>query len=229
MGVRYRGSDGRPQNDDQGGEPSTRKIHRPQKEDQKGGDGTTPTEDTEAVGPQDNQRLGGREDKTQKSGGETEPITEDTSGPSTQIWRPNKSAEKTKPSGQETKDGTTEKSGSELTDPVVGWLVITQGPGRGNDLALGYGMNTLGRNNTERIPLNFGDNQVSRSQHAMVTYDPRSRRFYVQHGGGQNLTYLNGEPLLTPHELEGQEEISVGDTTLRFVPLCGPGFDWQDQ
>ena len=86
----------------------------------------------------------------------------------------------------------------------------------------------LGAGATDRVKLDFGDDQISRSGHAVVTYDPRGRRFYVQHGGGTNLTYLGDQPVLTPTELPALSYINIGNTVLRFVPLCGAEFDWQD-
>ena len=115
-----------------------------------------------------------------------------------------------------------------MDDPVVGWLVVVEGPGKGRAVQLGYGSNSLGRGTTDRIKLNFGDEQISRSGHAVVTYDPRGRMFYVQHGGGTNLTYLGDQPVLAPTELPALSHISIGNTVLRFVPLCGAEFDWQD-
>ena len=116
-----------------------------------------------------------------------------------------------------------------MDDPVVGWLVVTAGPGRGASLPLGYGSNSLGRGPTERVRLDFGDELISRSAHTVLTYDPKGRKFFVQHGGGKNLTYINeDEPVLTPVELKGGEEIAVGDTRLKFVAFCGREFDWQD-
>lgn len=120
--------------------------------------------------------------------------------------------------------------GDSMDDPVVGWVVVVDGPGRGTSLPLGYGMNSIGRSKGERICLDFGDEQISRSRHAVITYDPRGRKYFVQHGGGRNLTYLGGDqPVLTPVELKGGEEIVLGETKLRFVPFCGESFDWQDQ
>lgn len=115
-----------------------------------------------------------------------------------------------------------------MDDPVVGWLVIVKGPGKGRAMQLGYGSNSIGRGETDRVNLNFGDDQISRGGHATVTYDPRGRKFYVQHGGGTNLTYLNDQPVLTPVELPALSHISIGNTVLRFMPLCGDAFDWQD-
>lgn len=115
-----------------------------------------------------------------------------------------------------------------MDDPVVGWLVVVEGPGKGRAVPLGYGSNSIGRGATDRIKLDFGDDQISRSGHAVVTYDPRGRQFYVQHGGGTNLTYLGDQPVLAPTELSALSHISIGQTVLRFVPLCGAEFDWQD-
>ena len=115
-----------------------------------------------------------------------------------------------------------------MNDPVVGWLAIVEGPGKGKALQLGNGSNPIGRGRTARVSLDFGDNQISRGGHAVVTYDPRGRKFFVQHGGGKNLTYLGDQPVLVPTELPAHSHIHIGSTVLRFVPLCGDAFDWQD-
>jgi hypothetical protein len=114
-----------------------------------------------------------------------------------------------------------------MQDPVVGWLVIIGGPGQGQALPLGYGRNSIARGAKARISLDFGDLEISRDEHAVITYDPKGRRFYLQHGGGTNLTYLNEQPVLVPTELQGKEIIWLGQTQLRFVPFCGEDFDWQ--
>ncbi len=120
------------------------------------------------------------------------------------------------------------EEGGGMDDPVVGWLVIVEGPGKGRAVKLGYGSNSLGRGANDRVKLDFGDDQISRNGHAVVTYDPLGRKFYVQHGGGTNLTYLGDQPVLTPAELPAQGQIGIGNTVLRFVPFCGSEFDWQD-
>jgi len=116
-----------------------------------------------------------------------------------------------------------------MEDPVVGWVVVVEGPGQGASLTLGYGMNSIGRAPTERICLDFGDTQVSRTSHASITYDPRGKKYFINHGGGKNLTYLGDDPVLSPIELKGGEEVMIGDTKLRFVPFCGEDFDWRDR
>jgi hypothetical protein len=142
-----------------------------------------------------------------------------------QVSTPSADAERTRLVGPVSR----KKEGPEMAeDPVVGWLVVIDGPGRGQARAVGYGMNSIGRGPTERISLEFGDAQMSRTSHAVLTYDPRSRKFYLQHGGGRNLTYLGDQAVLTPTEISTGTDITIGATKLRFIGLCGPEFDWQD-
>ena len=95
-------------------------------------------------------------------------------------------------------------------DLPAGWLVVLDGPGKGNIAVLGYGVNSIGRDPTERVPLDYGDAMISRTRHIVVTYDPRGRKFYVQHGSGANLSYLNDEPILAPTELERTPTFASG-------------------
>ncbi len=142
--------------------------------------------------------------------------------PHTRIFRPKVAAV----SGTIT--GNSSLPGNEFSsDPVVGWLVVVDGPGRGQALKLGYGVNTIGRGPEARVTLDFGDEEISRQGHAMLTYDTKGRKFYIQHGGAANLTYLGDAPVLQPHEIKGREIIGIGITKLVFVPFCGPEFEWQ--
>ncbi len=141
--------------------------------------------------------------------------------PKTRLFRPRRN---------KSHDQTAEAQPIDFMDnPVVGWLIVISGPGQGKSLELGHGMNDIGRSPEGRVALNFGDDEISRKRHAMLTYDPRGRKFYVQHGGGANLTYLNDTPLLETQKLTGGETIELGKTVLKFMPLCGPDFDWQDR
>jgi hypothetical protein len=111
--------------------------------------------------------------------------------------------------------------------PVVGWLVVVEGPGRGKSVTLGYGMNPIGREAFNRVVLSFGDMEISRTKHATVTYDPRGRKFFIQHGESSNLTYVGESPVLAPMELKSGDVIRLSDTTvLKFIPLCGDDFNW---
>jgi hypothetical protein len=121
-----------------------------------------------------------------------------------------------------------ENGGSEA-DPVVGWLVVMAGPGRGNSVKLGYGQNSVGRDREERVRVDFGDGSISRKRHCYIIYEPRKRQYILRAGDSANLTYLNGELVSETMPLTGGNLIEIGKTTLRFVPFCGADFDWQDE
>lgn len=121
------------------------------------------------------------------------------------------------------------RSGDLQADPVAGWVVVVKGPGRGNFRPVFVGMNAVGRDQTQRVSLNFGDESISREQHAFITYDEEQRRFYLQHGGKSNLVRLGDQPVLMPTELQPNDIIRIGKTTLRFFPCCGPEFSWSDE
>ena len=148
----------------------------------------------------------------------------------TRIYRPGarKSAAPEQLPEQPTDQGGAVLASDAMADPPVGWLVVVQGPGQGKVVTIGNGSNAIGRDPSERICLDFGDETISRHGHTTITYDPRGKKFYIQHGGGKNLTYMEESPVLLPTELEGFSKIQIGETVLLFVPLCGERFDWAE-
>lgn len=125
---------------------------------------------------------------------------------------------------------TTTSSGSSTSssDPVVGWLVVVAGPGRGTAVTLGHGMNSVGRGSSNRVVLDFGDDKISSDDHFRVAYDQESREFHLVPGKGTNLLYVADKVVLAPSSLEAMTDIRVGATTLRFVPFCNQAWDWTD-
>ena len=119
-------------------------------------------------------------------------------------------------------------TGDPMSDPPVGWLVVVRGPGKGRVLTVGVGMNVLGRGADARIRVDFGDDTIARVNHARLAYEPRERRFLLDHGDGSNLTYLNGEVVMQAADVVSGANIELGNTTLRFQALCGKEFDWPD-
>jgi len=119
------------------------------------------------------------------------------------------------------------ESGNVQSGPTVGWLAIVAGPGRGEVLRLTYGINDIGSGAGTRVRLNFGDATIAPDSHAAIIYTTRSRRFYLAQSTASE-TFLNGQPVHESVELVGGETVRLGQTQLRFVPLCGPGFDWRD-
>jgi hypothetical protein len=145
----------------------------------------------------------------------------------TRVWQPGGTAPEEK---SETIDPgmTTSAPASADVGFVIGWIVITHGPGRGKSFPLGYGWNSIGREDSQDVCLSFGDEQISRENHCAITYDGKNRAYYIQHGGGRNITYLNDSPVLAPTEIEDEAVIALGDTILKLVKFCTASFDWQD-
>jgi hypothetical protein len=108
----------------------------------------------------------------------------------------------------------------------VGWIVVVKGPGRGASFCLYNGLSQIGRGSDQAVCLDFGDTSISRENHAVVAYDSEQKRHFLGHGGKANIVRLNDMPVLSTEVLSHGDQIRIGETTLRFVALCGDGFDW---
>lgn len=107
-----------------------------------------------------------------------------------------------------------------------GWLVVVAGPGEGNALPVYGGVSTIGRGDDQALKLDFGDTSISRQNHAAVAYDSEQNKFFLGHGGKSNIIRLNDRPVLSTEELGHADILRIGETTLRFVALCGADFSW---
>lgn len=108
----------------------------------------------------------------------------------------------------------------------TGWLIITEGPGRGAAFPLARGVSQIGRGSDQTVALDFGDMAISRQNHATIAYEASTHRFHIGHGGKSNLVRLNGKPLLSTEEMQDGDEIQIGETTLVLKVLCTPEFNW---
>lgn len=111
-------------------------------------------------------------------------------------------------------------------NPVVGWVVVVDGPGRGSALQIYYGQNSIGRGTDQRICLDFGDARISREAHAFLVYDEIQRKFFLKDNGKSSVVRLNGTIVLAPTEIGDRSLITIGQTTLLFIALCSDSFDW---
>lgn len=112
-------------------------------------------------------------------------------------------------------------------EPVVGWLVAIEGKHRGEDFRLKAGKNFIGRDRTMDVVLE-NDKSVSRVKHAIFTYDPKGNMFIAHSGETHELTYFNGEVLLDSKVVRAYDKLSVGETTLMFIPLVSDNFSWDE-
>lgn len=114
-----------------------------------------------------------------------------------------------------------------MSDPPTGWLVATNGPGKGTVLTLGIGNNGIGRGDEPRISIPFNDNEISRGQSFSIAYDPKHRKYYLLPGNGKTLVYFEEQPVLERINMATGMTFNVGQTTFRFIALCDNDFDWQ--
>ncbi|MFN3225958.1 MAG: FHA domain-containing protein [Hyphomicrobiales bacterium] len=115
---------------------------------------------------------------------------------------------------------------TDTVNPVVGWLVVVDGPGRGRDLSFAVGMNAIGRGDGNDVVVDFGDDEIVSEAHAYIVYDEEGRSFHATHAGQNSVVRLNNEPLLEAKEVKSGDQLRIGQTTLRLVTLCGDDFDW---
>ncbi len=112
-------------------------------------------------------------------------------------------------------------------DPVVGWLVVVGGPGIGQFRPIFEGNNSMGRAESNRIPIDFGDDAISAEEQAYIRYDSAERSFlFVPNLAKTNVVSLNEKRPTGAVELTQMDVITMGRTQLVFVPFCGPDFDW---
>ena len=144
----------------------------------------------------------------------------------TRIYRPQRAVPSEPPTPAASESAP--RDSDAMDDPPVGWLVIVDGPGKGHVARLGVGTNSIGRDPAQRVSLSYGDEMISRAGHAVVTYDPRGNRFYIQQGSGTNLIYIDDQPVLAVRKLDPLTHVTIGNTVVRFVPLCGEHFRWDE-
>jgi len=109
-------------------------------------------------------------------------------------------------------------------DPVVGWLVCTEGPERGRDYRIHSGRNFLGRSSRMDIPV-FDDPAVTREKHCSIIFDPKDTKFIVVPGEGSN-TYVNAKLLTKPKAIRNGDSIGIGDSVFIFIAFCKQERTW---
>lgn len=114
-----------------------------------------------------------------------------------------------------------------LPTPCVGWLIALNGSHIGQDFHLRVGKNYIGRDVGMDIAL-VGDKSVSRNKHAIVVYEPKHHKYFIQPGESNELVYVNDEVVLLPMPLNPYDLIVIGDIELWFMPLCDEQHNWSE-
>lgn len=116
-------------------------------------------------------------------------------------------------------DGLSTQVITDKSNTKVATLKVVDGPGKGQERPVFRGTNQVGRSADNRIPLDFGDNTISRQQHAVISFDAASQEFRIFDGGKQNPVHVNGERLSGDRSLSDGDTIKIGLTTLRFAVM----------
>lgn len=111
--------------------------------------------------------------------------------------------------------------------PVAGWLVSIDGANKGKDYRVACGRNFIGRDRSMDICIQ-GDNTISRQNHAIISYDDRTNKYYYSPGTARSIDHINEAPVFTTVELKAGDMLEIGTAKLRFVPLCSAKFRWED-
>lgn len=111
-------------------------------------------------------------------------------------------------------------------EPVVGWLVCTQGPDRGKDFRLHAEKNYIGRAPAMDVVVE-SDTAISRERHGIVVFDPKKQSFWVLPGESAGLVYLNGEMVNTPTPFHRDDVLEIGKSKLVLIPFCGDKYNWE--
>jgi pSer/pThr/pTyr-binding forkhead associated (FHA) protein len=102
------------------------------------------------------------------------------------------------------------------SNQVVGKLAIVEGPGAGKSVNIFSGTNQIGRGEDMRVQINFGDDTISRQQHAVITYDAKSLEVRIYDGGKPGGLWVNGSQITSDCAVKFGDLIKLGETTAKL-------------
>lgn len=119
-------------------------------------------------------------------------------------------------SGGEALDDISTQLIRDKSNQVVGKLTIVEGPGAGQSVNVYSGTNQIGRGDDMRVQINFGDDTISRQQHAVITYDAANLEVRIYDGGKPGGLWVNGERVTADEAIRFGDLIRLGETTLKL-------------
>lgn len=103
------------------------------------------------------------------------------------------------------------------SNQVVGKLTIVEGPGAGQSVNIYTGTNQIGRGDDMRVQINFGDDTISRQQHAVITFDSKALEVRIYDGGKPGGLWVNGTRVTADEAIKFGDTIKLGETTLKLT------------
>jgi hypothetical protein len=99
---------------------------------------------------------------------------------------------------------------------VVGKLTIVDGPGAGKSWEIRHTALAIGRDSSNQIQLNFGDDTVHRKAHGAIVYLKASNEFVLKNIQRRSRVAVNGTDVSDTQAVTFGDLISVGMTTFRL-------------
>ncbi len=122
--------------------------------------------------------------------------------------------------------GVSQSFSSGSRNPVLGWLVCTQGKKQGKDFRLTQERNYVGRAGSNDVCLDF-DEAVSWDTTIMIAYIKGQCVFKLDASQSRNPVYVNEVPVMGEYYLRDRDIISIGTTELMLVCFCNASFEWE--
>ncbi len=118
--------------------------------------------------------------------------------------------------GGEALDDISTQINRDSSNQVIGKLTVVEGPGAGNSVKIFTGTNQIGRGDDMRVQINFGDDTISRQQHAVLTYDAKNLEVRLYDGGKPGGVWVNGTRVTSDQVVKYGDLVKIGETTLKL-------------
>lgn len=105
---------------------------------------------------------------------------------------------------------------NQVFEPVVGWLVCTNGLYKGKSFELHIGSNRIGRDESCEVCLSL-DNSVSYRNHLTISFEPNEKKFYAIPGNKEAKSFLNGEVVNSLCVVGHDNELTIGENTFTLI------------
>ncbi len=103
------------------------------------------------------------------------------------------------------------------TNPIRSWPSSScTEAGAGKAVSIFTGTNQIGRGDDMRVQINFGDDTISRQQHAVITFDTTKAEVRIYDGGKPGGLWVNGTRVTADQAIRFGDLIKLGETTLRL-------------
>lgn len=107
---------------------------------------------------------------------------------------------------------------------VVGWLIGMDGVNKGQSYTVRMGRNFIGRSKNSDMCI-LDNPKITYEKHAIMTYDVRTDKLFIQPGETRELMYLNEELMLNAALVKHEDIIEMADEKFLYVEFRSDKLD----